>query len=264
MLTPLMVNELHPERIVLRLSRNLQAFAEKQELWNDGMILHGMPLEGVVTFLENGVRFESDLLKGQKTGFFLDQRENRLRVGDLSAGRDVLNAFSFSGGFSLFAAKGGARSVTDLDISAHALKAAERNFSLNQDNPVVAKCDYRSVQEDAFKWIEEGSPASFDLVIVDPPSLAKRESEREGAIKAYAKLNKNAIRLLRKGGILVAASCSAHVTSDEFYGAVRTAARQSGRQFEEMENREHAPDHRATFPEAEYLKCVYLKFEPRN
>ncbi|MEM7601544.1 MAG: class I SAM-dependent methyltransferase [Verrucomicrobiota bacterium] len=244
------------------MSRNLQSLAQKKSDWSDGMILHGPSLDGVVTFLENGVCFESDLLRGQKTGFFLDQRENRQRVGELSKGLDVLNAFSFSGGFSLYAALGGARSVTDLDISEHALSAAERNFALNHEAPGVAACQHHRVQDDAFEWIEKATPGFYDLVIVDPPSLAKRESERKRAIQAYSKLNANAIRLLRQGGVLVAASCSAHVSSDEFYGAVRNAAKQSGRPFEEMETRGHAPDHRATFPEAEYLKCQYLRFEP--
>jgi len=98
-------------------------------------------------------------------------------------------------------------------------------------------------------------------VIVDPPSLAKREAERGRAIQAYGKLNANAIRLLREGGVLVAASCSAHVSEEEFYGAVRNAAQRSGRSFEEIETREHALDHDATFPEAQYLKCVYVRFE---
>lgn len=261
MLLPIFIETLKPERVVLRLSRNLQALSSASGGPGDGSVLHGTSPEGVVTFLENGVRFEADVLKGQKTGFFLDQRENRKRVGELSEGRDVLNAFSFSGGFSLYAAKGGAKSVTDLDISAHALEAAERNFALNHDDGGVAACEHRCEQDDAFKWIETAKSSSYDVVIVDPPSLAKREVERGRAIQAYAKLNANAIRLLRPHGVLVAASCSAHVSESEFYDAVRTAARQSGRSFKEMETRGHALDHKAKFPEAHYLKCIYLQFE---
>lgn len=260
LLVPMIVEAVKPQRLVLRMSRNLQSWVSKNGGPGDGDMLHGAPLDGVVTFLESGIRFESDVIRGQKTGFFLDQRENRQRVGELSKGLDVLNAFSFSGGFSLYAAKGGATSVTDLDISAHALEAARRNFALNESDPYLAACEYTSVQDDAFKWIENGKPSSFDLVIVDPPSLAKREAERERAIQAYGKLNANAIRLLRKGGILVAASCSAHVSESEFFDAVRLAAKKSGRSFQEIGTRLHAPDHRATFPEARYLKCLYLKF----
>jgi 23S rRNA (cytosine1962-C5)-methyltransferase len=249
-----------PERVVLRLSRNIQ---EAAAAWNrhDGQIIHGPPLEGVVTFLETGIGFESDVLRGQKTGFFLDQRENRRRVESLAAGADVLNAFSFSGGFSLYAARGGARSVTDLDISAHALAAAERNFSLNAEDLAIARCRHVSEQANAFDWLEHSHASRFDLVILDPPSLAKRESGRAAAVQAYARLAANGMRLLRPRGTLVAASCSAHVSAAEFFGAVRGAARDSRRAFQELATTGHAPDHPASFPEAQYLKCIYLRFE---
>ncbi len=248
-----------PERIVLRLSRNIQALAREQCNLQDGQIVFGEPLSGKVVFLENGLRFESDVLRGQKTGFFLDQRENRQRVGQLAAGKTVLNAFSFSGGFSLYAARGGATSVTDLDISAHALDAANRNFALNESVPAVAQCQHHRVQADAFQWLSS-TRDHFDLVILDPPSLAKRESERQGAITAYESLAASGIRLLDKNGILVAASCSAHVTPQEFFGAVLRAAQMSRRPFTEMDRTGHAPDHPVTFPEAMYLKCIYLRF----
>jgi 23S rRNA (cytosine1962-C5)-methyltransferase len=252
------VEATHPERLVLRLSRNIQDAADAAGL-NDGQILQGPALEGVVTFLESGIRFEADVLRGQKTGFFLDQRENRRRVETFSQGADVLNAFSFSGGFSLYAARGGAKSVTDLDLSAHALAAAQRNFQLNLADPAVAACQHQTLQTDAFKWLEQGRPNQFDVVIADPPSLAKREAERNGAIQAYGKLNTNALRLLRPHGVLVAASCSAHVSADEFFGAVRQSASRSSRRIEELGTTLHAPDHHATFPEAQYLKCIYLR-----
>src|ERR1700734_1197011 len=121
------------ERIVLRLSRNIQSTAEKQFQLDDGQVLFGSTPDTPVIFSENGIRFEADVLRGQKTGFFLDQRENRAEVEKLSRDKKVLNAFSFSGGFSGYAARGGAKSVTDLDISAHALESANRNFSLNQN-----------------------------------------------------------------------------------------------------------------------------------
>lgn len=260
MVTDLFRERLGPARIVLRLSRNLEGSAGEAGR-EDGAILFGPPLEGPVVFLEGGLRFEADVVKGQKTGFFLDQRENRKRIGQLAKGRDVLNAFSFSGGFSLHAARGGAASVTDLDLSSHALEAARRNFALNQEDAGVAACDHLQVQDDAFAWIDHKRDVSYDLIITDPPSLAKREIERSRAIQAYGRLNANAIRLLRHGGILLAASCSAHVSADEFFGAVRQAARQSGRRFEEIETTRHAPDHHASFPEAEYLKAIYLRFD---
>ena len=201
------------------------------------------------------------MVKGQKTGFFLDQRDNRRRVEALATGRDVLNAFSYSGGFSLYAARGGAKSVTDIDISAYALEAARRNFSRNRENSGVAHCRHETMQADAFAWLQQASPGSFDLVVLDPPSLAKREAERAAAIRAYTQLATSGFRLLRRRGHLVAASCSAHVTADEFYGAVRRAAAVSARRITELETAGHPPDHPATFPEAQYLKCIYLRVD---
>ena len=246
-------------RIVLRLSRNIQSFAKTQFRLDDGQILFGAPPEGVVIFSENSIRFEADVIRGQKTGFFLDQRENRHEVETLSPGRRVLNAFSFSGGFSVYAARGGAKSVTDLDISSHALASANRNFALNQNYPAVAACCHETVQADAFEWIEKTS-AKFDLIVLDPPSLAKRETERAGAMRAYEQLNSLGIERLERGGILVAGSCSAHVSAAEFFEAVRRAAAKSGRKFSELKTNLHPPDHPAGFKEAEYLKVIYLKF----
>jgi 23S rRNA (cytosine1962-C5)-methyltransferase len=255
----LIAQELKPERLVLRLSRNSQVTASTRFGLADGQILRGGRLEGCPTFVETGLCFEADVVRGQKTGFFLDQRENRRRVETLAAGCEVLNAFSFSGGFSLYAARGGAQSVTDLDISPHALEAARRNFALNEADPAVARCRHETVQADCFEWLERNTSRQFDLIVLDPPSLAKRESERAGALAAYGKLAANGLRALRRGGILVAASCSAHVTAEEFFGTVRQAAQRSRQRFEELETTGHPPDHLATFPEAQYLKCIYLR-----
>ncbi len=247
------------ERLILRMSRNIQ---EQALPLTEGQILRGEPLRELVVFLESGIRFEIDVVLGQKTGFYLDQRENRRRVEALANGRRVLNAFSFSGGFSLYAARGGAVSVTDLDISPHALAAADRNFALNMAQPAIARCQHVSVKTDAFDWLNSTAalPQSLDLIILDPPSLARRESERAQAIRAYGRLARSAIDLLRPKGILVACSCSAHVSASEFLGSVRAAATQAGRLFTELQTTSHAPDHPATFPEANYLKAIYLSF----
>ena len=255
-------NQLQPERLVLRLSRNIQTQAEKDFNLREGQMLIGDAPSGPVVFLESGIRFEAEVIRGQKTGFFLDQRENRRRVEKLAAGRDVLNAFSFSGGFSLYAARGGARSTTDLDISPHALESARQNFALNAADQRIAACRHECVQADTFDWLAASTRADFDLIILDPPSLAKRETERTGAIQAYRKLVELGIPRLRRGGILVAASCSAHVSAAEFFGAVQEAVEASGRDFVELERTAHAPDHPATFPEAKYLKCLFVSFEP--
>lgn len=255
---------LHPARLVLRLSRNIQANAQQCFHVEDGQLLFGEPLTSQPVFLENGLRFEADVVRGQKTGFFLDQRENRRRVGALSRGAEVLNAFSFSGGFSLYAAAGGAKSATDLDISRHALAAGRRNFALNQSVSAVAQCRHEGLAVDVFAWLTQNRARQFDLIILDPPSLAKRESERAGAIEAYGRLAADALRSLRPGGVLAAASCSAHVSAPEFFEAVRQAAYHSGRAFAEMETTAHPPDHPATFAEAHYLKCIYLRMAGRH
>lgn len=247
-----------PERLVLRLSRNLKVAAE-QAGWHDGQNLLGAATDASVVFQESGLRFESEVVRGQKTGFFLDQRENRRWVEGFARDAEVLNAFSFSGGFSLYAARGGARAVADLDISPHALAAARRNFALNQAIPTVAAARHEQIQADCFEWLEQSPRREFDLVILDPPSLAKREFEREGAIQAYARLAAAGIRRVRPGGLLLAASCSAHVSEPEFFEAVRGAAHRSGRQGSEIGTAGHAPDHPATFPEAKYLKAIYLR-----
>ncbi len=223
-------------------------------------MLFGAPPEGAVIFFENGVRFEADVLRGQKTGFFLDQRENRREVELLALGRRVLNAFSFSGGFSVYAARGGAKSVTDLDISAHALGIGQTEFCaehklFQQWRPAGTKPCRRT----RLNRIEKTS-AKFDLIVLDPPSLAKRATEREGAIRAYERLNSLGIARLAPAGILVAGSCSAHVSAADFFDAVRRAAMKSGRKFTELKTMRHPPDHPAGFKEAEYLKVIYLKF----
>ena len=252
---------LAPGAIVLRLSRNLIARALKHYQLEEGFL--GDPGEDIVTFLENGLTFEAEVRFGQKTGFFLDQRENRQRVESLASGQDVLNAFSFSGGFSLYAARGGAHSVTDLDISAHALDSARRNFALNASHPAIAASRHQSHQTDAFAWLSEatrpGGPR-FGLVITDPPSLAKREAERAGGIDAYHHLALHGLQLLRPGGTLLAASCSAHVSAPEFRQAVERAARQIlGHDWQTLWTAGHAPDHPVSFPEGEYLKAIAIQ-----
>jgi 23S rRNA (cytosine1962-C5)-methyltransferase len=250
------------ERVVLRLSRNIQSVVEKQFQQCDGKVIFSQRAEpefgAPIIFQESGLRFEADVLRGQKTGFFLDQRENRREVETLARGRRVLNAFSFSGGFSVYAARGGATAVTDLDISAHALAAAQRNFALNQNFPGVAACHHDTAQGDAFEWLA-ASAAKFDLVVLDPPSLAKRAVEREGALRAYERLATLGLERLAREGILVAGSCSAHVPAKEFFEVVRRVAAKSGRTFTELKTLRHPPDHPANFKEAEYLKVIYLK-----
>lgn len=254
----LITDHFAPERVVLRLSRNIIPAAVKAGR-ADGQTILGPVPPGPVTFLESGLLFEADVLHGQKTGFFLDQRENRRRVEKLAGGRNVLNAFSFSGGFSVYAARGGARSVTDVDISPHALESAGRNFRLNCRS--TGSCEHRLVQADVFEWLQHAPAARYDLLVLDPPSLAKREAERFGALSAYAALAQSGARLAKKGGILVCCSCSGHVSAGEFFGTVQSALRKAGRPFRVMETALEPPDHHAAFAEAAYLKAIYLQLD---
>lgn len=252
---------LRPETIVVRLSRNIQESSGRVFATRDGQIVFGAPLTGPAPFLETGLHFEAEVVRGQKTGFFLDQRENRRRLERLARGRRVLNAFSFSGAFSLYAARGGARSVTELDISAHALAASERNFSLNTFEPAIAGCNCTRVQTDAFSWLARHAPQRFDLIVLDPPSMARRQSERAGAIAAYANLVRLGMARLARGGLLLACSCSAQVSEAEFYQAVVSAAAKSNRPFREIGRWGQPADHPAAFSEAKYLKAIYLQFD---
>jgi 23S rRNA (cytosine1962-C5)-methyltransferase len=259
-LTALIREQLPARALVLRLSRNVQKIALERFGMSEGFLFSELdPPAETVVFLENGLRFEAAVRHGQKTGFFLDQRENRRRVEECAAGRTMLNAFSFSGGFSLYAARGGAVSVTDLDSSAPALESARRNFALNAADRRVAAARHETVRADAFDWLAHGPRHSFDLVVVDPPSLAKRESERARALETYARLNTAAVARLRRGGRLVAASCSSQISSAEFFATVFRAAGVAGRSIRECWTSGHAPDHPATFPEAQYLKCICLE-----
>ncbi len=258
-LVPLLERRLAPRSLILRLSRNVAVIAEGVFGRKEGDLLAGTSVDGPVEFLEAGIRFEAEVLRGQKTGFFLDQRENRQRIGALSRGAEVLNGFSFSGGFSLHAARGGAARVVDVDISSHALASARRNMELNRHIPEVAAARHESVQADVFEWLAGTDHREFDVVILDPPSMARREAERAGAQVAYSKLAALGLSRVRSGGVLLASSCSAHVTSEEFFGAVRDAAGRSGRRFSEMLTATHPADHPAMFPEAHYLKAIYLR-----
>ena len=246
-------------RIVLRMSRALQKAPEHLYGLTDGMILTGPPLGGPVIFLENGLRFEADPLHGQKTGFFLDQRDNRARVEGLAAGKRVLNVFAYNGGFSLYAARGGAPQVASLDISRPALQAAERNFALNRTVPTVAAATHQLLAGDAFQLLAEmaSNGRRFDLVIIDPPAFAKQQTEVERALAAYAQLTRLGLGVLQPGGTLVLASCSSRVSAEAFFHTVMQAAAQSRRLLQCFAQTTHALDHPVGFPEGAYLKCLY-------
>ncbi len=249
------------EQIVLRLSRNVQQLSLQLYGLTEGMVIGETGLAGPVVFLENGLRFEADPIHGQKTGFFLDQRENRARVERLAAGKRVLNVFAYNGGFSLYAARGGATQVTSLDLSRPALAAATRNFALNQTNPNVAKADHQLLAGDAFVLLQQlaHDGTRYDLVIIDPPAFAKRQSEVERALGAYAQLTRLGLNVLVPGGTIVLASCSSRVTAEAFAANAVQAAGGVGRPLRIFDQTGHALDHPVGFAEGAYLKCIYAR-----
>lgn len=260
---PPLVSRLAPSRLVLRLSRAVERDPELLAGLVEGQVLLGPPLPagGVVTFRENGLRFEADPVHGQKTGFFLDQRDNRARVGERARGKEVLNVFSYSGGFSLYAARGGARRVVSLDQSRPALESAERNFALNDDDAGVRACRHEVLCDDAFAALARLGEAGerFDLIVIDPPSFARKADEVERALSSYARLVRLGLGVLRQDGELVLASCSSRVSAEAFRENAERAARQAGRPLHVEKETGHALDHPVGFPEGAYLKCLFTR-----
>ena len=247
------------ERVILRLSRSLIKQSEFLYGLSDGMTLAGQPPEGLILFRENGLTFECDPIHGQKTGFFLDQRENRARVEKLSKGKSVLNVFAYTGGFSVYAARGGAKQIVSVDISAPALQAAIHNFSHNQHIPAVKSALHEIMAEDAFEVLArmESQKRLFDLVIIDPPMFAQNQNQIAAGLSAYQKLTHLGLGVLRSGGILVQASCSSHIDAETFFDAVHQSARETNRRLIEIERTGHALDHPISFDEGAYLKCLF-------
>ena len=258
---PGLLEEMPAERLVLRLNRSMRERPEHLHGLSDGDVLHGPALDGPVVFSENGILFEAEPVEGQKTGFFLDQRDNRSRVGELSRGRDVLNVFCYTGGFSLYAARGGARSVVSVDLSRPAVEAVERNFRLPGQDRRIPSCPREGVAGDAFDVLSSMSRSGrrFGLVVLDPPMFAQSKAQVPGALSAYARLTRLGLSVLAPGGILVQASCSNRVAEEEFFETVMGAAREAGRPLEEIARTGHALDHPVGFPGASYLKCLFAR-----
>ncbi len=256
-----LVELMDPERIVFRMNRLTSEHPDLLCGLENGDSLFGPKLEETVVFRENGIFLESDPVNGQKTGFFLDQRDNRERVRRISKGKDVLNVFSYTGGFSLYAAAGQANSVTSVDISKPAIEGSVRNFELNGSDPDISVVDHHYIAGDAFKVMEElaESGKRYGVVVVDPPSFAKKESEVKAAINAYSKLVKLALRLLAPKGTFVMASCSSRVKADQFFSMIFKTASSEGYNLKEIERSEHAVDHPVKFPEGAYLKCLFSR-----
>ncbi len=248
------------DSLVLRLSRTLQAdqmnVAKLYDL-HDGQQLIGDSPSSAAQFVENGLLFQADVVKGHKTGFFFDQRDNRQKVRELAKGQRVLDVFCYSGAFSVYALAGGARSVTALDVSKPALEALKINVENNGFDP--AKVDV--IAADAFAGMRQliGAKRKFNMVIVDPPAFANSRASMRNAVLAYRRLVEMALRLVTNGGLLVMASCSSRINAEMFFQLVARSATVAGYELEEIARTSHTLDHPIGFPEAEYLKALFAR-----
>lgn len=228
----------------------------KAELGQENGFIKGGSAENIA--LENGLKFHVDWLKGQKTGFFVDQRENRHLLERYAKGRNVLNMFCYTGGFSFYAMRGGANIVHSVDSSAKAIDLTNKNVELNFPNDPR----HQAFAEDAFKYLDRMGD-QYDLIILDPPAFAKHRDALRNALRGYSKLNAKAFEKIKPGGILFTFSCSQVVDKRDFRNAVFTAAAQSGRSVRILHQLTQPGDHPVNIyhPEGEYLKGLVLYVE---
>ncbi|MFC2264808.1 MAG: class I SAM-dependent rRNA methyltransferase, partial [Prevotella conceptionensis] len=228
----------------------------KAELGQENEFIYGGSENN--TGRENGLLFHVDWLKGQKTGFFIDQRDNRSLLEKYAMGKSVLNMFCYTGGFSVYAMRGDAKLVHSVDSSAKAIELTNQNVELNfpNDNRHEAFC------EDAFKFLN-ANENKYDLIVLDPPAFAKHRAALHNALKGYTRLNAKGFECIKPGGLLFTFSCSQVVTKDQFRNAVFTAAAQAGRKVRIMHQLHQPADHPINIfhPEGEYLKGLVLYVE---
>lgn len=232
---------------------------EKEGLKLESGVLFGETPRDLLEIIENSNKFLVDIKKGHKSGFYLDQRENRKLLEDYVSNKEVLNCFSFTGGFSVYALKAGALKVTNVDSSKEALNLAEKNFLLNGFN----NNQFENIDDDVFKYLRKlrDSNKQFDVIILDPPKFAESVSQIEKASRGYKDINLLAFKLLKPNGVLFTFSCSGHITTDLFNKIVADAALDSGRKVNIIKYLTQSPDHTIStnFPESLYLKGLICK-----
>ena len=258
LLLDLLEERLRPRGFLLRTEKGV---LEEEGLEARDGVLRGEAPEEPLPVVENGLSFLVDLRTGQKTGYFLDQRDNRVAVAALAGGRRVADVFCYTGGFTLPCLRAGAASVVGVDVSAHALELAAANARANglDDGRVHFEAS------DAFKWLEARAAAGerFDMVILDPPRFARSSRGVSGALRGYRRLNELAVRCLVPGGVLVTCSCTGRVSREQFTGVLADVETLTGRRIRIVESRGQAGDHPVspTCPETAYLKCVVCDVE---
>ena len=232
---------------------------EKEGLQQSKGILYGKAPEELIEIIENENRFLVDVNYGHKTGFYLDQRDNRKLLENFVLGKEVLNCFSYTGGFSIYAIKAGANKVVNVDSSAESLSLADKNFTLNG----IDSSKYENTQDDVFKYLRKLRDTSkqFDVIILDPPKFAESVSQREKASRGYKDINLLALKLLKKNGVLFTFSCSGHIVPELFNKIIADAAADAGREVHLLKYLTQSPDHTmlTNFPEGLYLKGLVCK-----
>jgi 23S rRNA (cytosine1962-C5)-methyltransferase len=242
--------------VVLRLSRSLQQMNNTYGL-SEGQVIFGTLTNEVIPFVEHGVNFSANVIKGHKTGYFLDHRDNRKRVGALSKNKTVLDVFSYAGGFSVHALVNQAKEVTSVDISKQALALAIENGKLNSFRGA-----HKTLAGDAFEILRKliTEKKTFDVVVIDPPSFAKSKSEIDIAKKKYRQLAELGVQLTSKGGVLVIASCSSRIVADSFFQINKEVLDHQSRSYILQNKTQHDVDHPISFKEGAYLKTGYYHF----
>jgi len=206
---------------------------------------------------ENGLYFNVDVVEGQKTGFFIDQRDKRHALMKYVKDKNVLNCFSYTGGFSVYAAAGGAKHVTSVDVSPKAIELAEKNFELNN----LPKSSYTLVCEDVKKYLRQIEPGTFDVIILDPPAFIKERDKKKEGVVGYKSLNENTMKIMPANSILLTCSCSAHLDMEEFKNTIINASINAKRQIQFLEILTFSPDHLElpSFTEGAYLKAIFVR-----
>ena len=252
----LLIEVSNVETVVLRMSRSLQQTKNPYGL-KEGQVIYGTLEDEVIPFVEHGVQFSANVIKGHKTGYFLDHRNNRKRVGELSKNKTVLDVFSYAGGFSVHALANQAKEVTSVDISKQALALAIENGKLNS---FTGK--HKTLAGDAFEILRNlnAEKKTFDVVVIDPPSFAKSKDEIDKAKKKYKQLAELGVQLTSKGGMLVLASCSSRIIAEDFFAINKEVLDKQSRPYTLQNSTQHDVDHPISFKEGAYLKTGYYRF----
>ena len=238
---------------------SLTGIIDKSRIHENPLVLYGKAPDHPVDFQEHGHTFSADLLDGQKTGFFLDQRENRMEIQNIAYGKQVVNIFGYTGGFSIYAGKGGAVDVTTVDLAKPAVETAHMHWQMNQ---LPENC-HHAVASDAYQFMDEAiqQQRNWDIVILDPPSFAHSEATVPKAINAYQRLIEKGARITRKNGVLALASCSSHITQEMFLNCAEAGISQARRKGIILKINSQAADHPAplVMQELRYLKFFLIQ-----